>query len=220
MNGRPHLRRMRRVARYGALASLLLVIAPMVSRADAVTTIVAPDGAPYHVPVDAQGRPVPFTIAVTGFPAGSLVYVEQCDAQPTSAPNWAPSRDCDIGTSPAPVIADAGGRARFAAGDRNHSFQPFVGLGPEGLFSCLTPGAAALNNGLPEYRSCQIRVSSSNTQSTTDQVLLSIVFGNASASHSGSSPRATTAVAFVVALAVVGTGLAFARRRRRATGAV
>ena len=55
---------------------------------------------PYHVTLDAQGQPVPFTIVAAGFPAGSLVYVEQCDAQPPSAPNWSPTRNCDIGTSP------------------------------------------------------------------------------------------------------------------------
>ena len=167
------------------IAVLLALVAPM-GRAGAATTITEPSARPYLVALDTQGRPKPFTVAASGFPAGSLVYVEQCDPQPTSAPNWAPTRNCDIGSSPAPAIVDANGRARFDAGDRNHAFQPFVGLGPEGLFNCLTPDAKSPKNGLPEFRACQVRVSSNNNQSTTDQVFLPIVFGNSS-----SAPGAT-----------------------------
>ena len=224
MNVRPRRRAIPRVAGLCATALVLTVVAPM-SRAGAATSISEPHGKPYHVHLDPQGKPIPFTIAVAGFPAGSLVYVEQCDAQPTSAPNWAPTRDCDIGTSPAAAIVDSSGKARFASGDRNHSFQPFVGLGPESLFSCLTPGAAAVKNGLPEYRSCQIRVSSNNNQSTADQVIMPMVFGNGSASsavgpHSGSSSNLTTVfviIAVVVLLGAVGAGPVVARRRRRTT---
>ena len=170
----------------GLLAFVLVAGAP-----DAAPAIAEPTASPYQVTLDAQGKPAPFTIAVAGFPAGSLVYVEQCDPQPTSTPDWAPTRNCDIGTSPAPAIVDPNGRARFVAGDLNHSFQPFVGLGPQGLFSCLTPDAKSPKSGLPEYRSCQVRVSSNNNQSTADQVFLPIVFGSASApSTSGSSSNA------------------------------
>ena len=80
------------------------------------------------------------------------------------APNWSPTQDCDIGSSPAPAIVGSDGRARFEAGDPNHTFQPFVGLGPEGLFSCLAPDVKSPKNGLPEYRNCQVRVSSNNTR--------------------------------------------------------
>jgi hypothetical protein len=223
MNARPR-RAIPRVGRLSAIALVLIAVAPTMSRADAVTSISEPNGNPYGVQLDPQGRPVPFTIVVAGFPAGSLVYVEQCDPQPTSAPNWAPTRDCDIGTSPAAAIVDPTGRARFDAADRNHSFQPFVGLGPESLFSCVTPGAAAAKNGLPEYRSCQIRVSSNNNQSTPDQVFMPIVFGSASASpaapgRSGSSSHLTTLfviVAVVVLLVAVGAAPVVARRRRGA----
>jgi hypothetical protein len=228
MNARPQRRAIRRLAELGAIAIMLLGVAPMMGRADALTSISEPRGNPYQVQLDAQGRPMPFTIAVAGFPAGSLVYVEQCDARPTSAANWAPTRDCDIGTSPAAAIVDPSGRARFDAGDRNHSFQPFVGLGPESLFSCLTPGAASAKNGLAEYRSCQIRVSSNNNQSTADQVFMPIVFGSASAplaaaSHAGSSSSKLTTVfviiAIVVLLGVAGRGLMLGLRRRRMTRA-
>jgi hypothetical protein len=209
-----------RVVAIGAIAALSLAFASALSYADAASVISLPRGNPYHVPSDGQGRPIPFTVAVAGFPAGSLVYVEQCDAQPPSATNWAPTRNCDIGTSPAAAIVDGKGQARFDAGDRNHSFQPFVGLGPEGLFNCLPAGAAAAKNGLPEYRSCQIRVSSNNNQSTADQVFLPIVFGSASASpgaksSSGSSSRSIVILVVVILVVLIGAGLALGRRARR-----
>jgi hypothetical protein len=202
------------------VAVLLASLAAMGS-AGAATTISEPTANPFHVQLDAKGRPIPFTIAVAGFRAGSLVYVEQCDAQPTTAPDWAPTRDCDIGTSPAAAIVDPSGHARFAAADPNHSLQPFVGLGPEGLFSCLEPNAPSLKNQLPEFRSCQIRVSSSNNQSTTDQVFLPIVFGNSSASpsaaNSDSSSSSSTYLAVgagAVLLAIVAVGVLRLRSRR------
>jgi hypothetical protein len=215
--------RTRRTPRRLLIVAVLLASLATMGRAAAATTIAEPSANPYHVQLDPQGRPKPFTIAVAGFPAGSLVYVEQCDAQPTSTPDWAPTRNCDIGTSPAPAIVDPTGRARFEASDRNRSFQPFVGLGPESLFSCLAPNAALLKNGLPEYRSCQIRVSSNNNESTTDQVFLPIVFGNssmpASTPQSGSSSSRSTylIVGLGGALLAIAAGVAFGLRRRRAT---
>ena len=204
------------------VAVLVASVAPM-GRAGAATTITEPSARPYHVNLDAQGHPQPFTVAAAGFPAGSLVYVEQCDPQPTSAPNWAPTRNCDIGSSPAPAIVDPSGRARFDAGDRNHAFQPFVGSGPEGLFNCLAPDAKSPKNGLPDFRACQVRVSSNNNQSTTDQVFLPIVLGNSSASADakkpGSSSNSTLIVVgmvVVLVLVIAGTWLAVRRRRTAA----
>jgi hypothetical protein len=220
MNLRSLERLTRRVVGIGAIVALGLTFAPALGRADATTAISEPRGNPYHVPLDAQGRPIPFTVAVAGFPAGSLVYVEQCDAQPPSATNWAPTRNCDIGSSPAAAIVDGKGQARFDAGDRNHAFQPFVGLGPESLFKCLTAGAAPAKNGLSEFRSCQIRVSSNNSQSTADQVFLPIVFGSASASSgaqssSSSSSRSMVILVVVILVVLIGAGLALGLRARR-----
>ncbi len=215
--------RARRAPRLLAVVAILVASVATMGRAGAAPTITEPNASPYHVSLDAQGRPTPFTVVAGGFPAGSLVYVEQCDPQPISAPNWAPTRNCDIGSSPAPVIVGADGRARFEAGDRNHSFQPFVGLGPEGLFNCLTPDAKSPKNGLPEFRACQVRVSSNNNQSTTDQVFLPIVLGNSSApaataksGSSGSSSNSTVLIlGVVVVLALVFAGMWLAVRRRR-----
>jgi YD repeat-containing protein len=202
--------------------AMLALFASGNDRAGAATAITEPRGSPYRVQFDPQGKPKRFTIVVTGFPAGSIVYVEQCDARPTSAPDWAPTRDCDIGTSPAPAIVDPTGRAEFVAGDRNHSFQPFVGLGPQGMFSCLTPNSPSATNGLPEYRTCQVRVSSNNNQTTADQVFLPLTFGRAPADAPASTPAGESAsnatlpvvLTVVVLLMLVGAGIATAYRRR------
>lgn len=184
-------------------------------------TIASPHGNPYVVATDAHGVPIPFTIRVSGFTPRSIVYVEQCDARPTSAANWSPTRDCDIGTSPAGAITDAKGNATFEANDRNHAFHPFAGSGPETLFNCLSPKAASPNNGVTDYRQCQIRVASTNNQSTADQAFLPIVFattggGHGSGSSSGTVVIVVVAVALVAALAAT---LVFARRRRASVAA-
>ena len=76
----------------------------------------------------------------------------------------APQPDCDFGSAPAAAIADTDGTVTFSATDPNHAFHPFVGASPQELFNCLPPGAASLNNGLTDYRDCQVRVSTNNTR--------------------------------------------------------
>ena len=179
-------------------------------------TIASPQGNPYVVATDAHGVPIPFTIRVSGFQPGSIVYVEQCDGRPTSAANWSPTRDCDIGTSPAGAITDAKGNATFQANDRNHAFHPFSGPGPETLFNCLSPKAASPKNGSADYRQCQIRAASTNAEGTADQAFLPIVFGSTGGGHhSGSSSGTVVIVVALIALAVaLVAGMVFARRRR------
>jgi hypothetical protein len=179
-------------------------------------TITSPHGNPYVVATDAHGVPVPFTISVSGFQPRSIVYVEQCNGRPTSAPNWSPTRDCDIGTSPAGAITDAKGNATFLANDRNHALHPFAGAGPETLFNCLSPKAASPNNGSKDYRQCQIRVSSSNVFSTSDQAFLPIAFASTGGGHrSGSSSGTVVIVVVVIALvAALAAWVVFTRRRR------
>jgi hypothetical protein len=193
--------------------SFLFVLA-WSARAGAATSVTEPAGNPIHVAVDARGVPVPFTVVATGFKPGTLVYVEQCDGRPTTAPNWLPTRDCDIGTSPASVIVDPAGRVQFTEGDRNHGFHPFLGTGPETLFSCLRVNAAVSSKSLvPEYRNCQIRVSTSNYQATDDQVMVPIAFGSAAgSSSSGPSPLV---IALLVAVVVAGAVLVFVLLRGR-----
>jgi len=209
-----------------ACAAVALSFVLSATVAGAVPAITEPSGAPFAVGMDAQGKPVAFTIAVSGFPAGSLVYVEQCDPRPPTSLNWLPTRDCDIGSSPAAAIVGRDGTARFPAHDVNYGFQVFAGLSPEGLFSCLGPNAPSLHNGLPEYRSCQIRVSSNNNQPTTDQVFLPIVFAPspsavptttaaAPSSHSSSGSAALIVGIPVALVAIAGVVTVEVRRRRR-----
>jgi chitinase len=47
-------------------------------------------------------------------------------------------------------------------------------VSPQGIFNCLSPNDPAPSNGLPNFRNCQIRVSTSNSAATTDQVFLRI----------------------------------------------
>ncbi len=219
-----------RAALVGLLVAVFLATV-FAAGAGAVTAIAQPSGNPYIVKLDAHRTPLEFTVVATGFPAGSLVYIEQCNDRPPTAPHWLPTRDCDIGSSPAAAIVDQAGTARFPAGDPNHGFQPFTGLGPEGLFACLSPSAPSLNQGVPEYRSCQIRVSSNNNDTTNDQVFLPIAFGGApakvpasgtrgaaGASKSSGSGSATLVVAMLAVLAVVAgaAAIVMVRRRRRA----
>jgi len=174
-----------------AIAIATLFTSLFATAAGAAPSIGEPHGSPYVVKLDAQGKPVPFTVVAKGFPPGSLVYVEQCNGRPPTAPNWLPTRDCDIGSSPAAAIADATGTARFPAGDLNHGFPAFVGLGPEGLFHCLTPDAKPTDDGLAYYRTCQIRVSSNNNVSTTDQVFQPIAFGSVPKTPTSAGPGPT-----------------------------
>ncbi len=118
--------------------------------AGAASRITEPVSNPYHVAIDASGKPVPFTIVADGLPAGRQAFIEQCDGLPPSAPNWSVDRDCDLGGSPSPVIVDPQGVARFSATDANHGFVPVMGESPQSLFNCLRPGAKAPSERPPE----------------------------------------------------------------------
>ena len=167
----------------------LVVAAASTASAVGAATIVEPTARPFVVPADARGRPLPFTIVAAGFQPGRLVVVEQCDGKSPSAPNWSPTLNCDLGTSPAPVIAGGDGRAVFDAHDHNHAFTPFVGESPEALFSCGSPGA------------CTVRVSTNNSTATADQVFFAIALPRpttaapAAAGATSGSPRPTSAPA-------------------------
>ncbi|MGZ6996560.1 MAG: hypothetical protein ACXVIM_15225, partial [Acidimicrobiia bacterium] len=113
-------------------------------------TITSPTGDPFVVPGNAAGNPQPFTVTASGYSAGSQVFIEQCDGTPPTATGWDPTTNCDLGASPAPATADAGGVVTFPAADPNFSFHPFKGASPQGLFNCLAPGQASPGNGLPD----------------------------------------------------------------------
>jgi hypothetical protein len=181
----------------------------------AATRITTPSANPYHVALDPNGEPVAFTVVAEGLPAGRQAFIEQCDDRAPSAPNWSVTRDCDLGGSPAPVIVDAHGVARFDANDRNHGFRPVIGASPQALFNCMKPGTPAPANGLTTFTRCQIRVSTNNVQETDDQVFFSIVFGaGSSAGGSGSTAVVFGVVAAALFLAALATYVV-ARRRGR-----
>ncbi len=139
-------------------------------------TITTPTGNPFVVPGDSHGNPVAFTVVASGYTPGSLVSVEQCDGVLPSDPRWSPTTDCDLGSSPSPAIVDSTGKATFSAANPNFAFTPFKGESPQSLFNCLSPNGPALQgtNGLPDYRNCQVRVSTNNTAITADQAFFAI----------------------------------------------
>src|SRR5262245_33790297 len=104
--------------------------------AGAETKITEPSD-PHALTFDDDGKPETFTVTASGFSAGSLVYVEQCDGRAPTSENWRPTINCDAGTSPAPAIVDDDGVATFPSDDRNHAFHPFVGESPQQLFNCV-----------------------------------------------------------------------------------
>jgi hypothetical protein len=208
-------RRLVSLALSGALFAFAFATATATG-AGADTRITEPTAGPIHVALDPAGKPVPFTIVAKGFSAGHLVFIEQCDGRPPSAPNWTPARDCDVGGAPAPVIVDSQGNARFSATDPNHRFQPVLGESPETLFNCVQPAGPKPSNLLTNYTTCQIRVSSNNVQATDDQVFAAIVFGSTS-SGAGSSRAGLIGGIFAGVLVVV-AGAAFLRSRRNRSG--
>lgn len=145
-----------------------------VGPASAATSISAPTGNPFVVPGNAGGDPQPFTVSATGFAPTTNVFVEQCDSAPSTAVGWDPTVNCDLGSSPAAVVADGSGNVTFPMADPNFAFHPFKGASPQGLFNCLSANDPSPANGLVDHRTCQIRVSSNNAAATADQVFLKI----------------------------------------------
>ena len=154
-----------------SFAGIVVSAAP----ASAATSITAPSSNPFVVPKDAGGNPVPFTVSAAGFAATSNVFVEQCDGVAPTAVGWDPTTNCDLGSSPAAAIADGSGNVTFDTADVNHTLHPFKGSSPQGIFNCLSLNDPSPNNGLTDYRTCKIRVSTNNSAATADQVFLQLV---------------------------------------------
>src|SRR3974390_101583 len=143
--------------RLAVVCATLVGVVLALSGVALATSITQPSVSPFVVAGDGAGNPLPFTIVATGFSAGHQVFVEQCDGVPTSAQGWNPLTNCDLSSSPAPVIADQNGTATFDASGA-HAFTPFKGESPQTLFNCLSPNEPPLgpSNGLPAYRNCKI----------------------------------------------------------------
>jgi hypothetical protein len=169
----------RTLARAAAIVGALVALTATATPAFA-GTITQPSSNPFVVPADAAGNPLPFTVQASGFDPNSNVYVEQCDGVSPATPGWDPTLDCDLGTSPAPSTADGSGNVTFSSNDLNHSFHPFKGQSPQGLFDCLASQDPPSVTGNPSYTNCQVRVSSNNTTGTSDQVFFTMQLPNPS----------------------------------------
>ncbi len=171
---------MRRLLRVTTLIGVTLAgVVVTAGTAGAATSITAPTGNPFVVPKDAGGNPVPFTVSAAGFAATSNVFIEQCDGVAPTVVGWDPTTNCDLGSSPAAALADASGNVTFDMADVNHALHPFKGASPQGLFNCLSLYDPSPNNGLTDYRTCKLRVSTNNSAATADQVFLPIVLPDA-----------------------------------------
>jgi hypothetical protein len=178
-----------RIPRFRIIAILVLAVGSVSGFATRVgaSTITVPSGPPR---VDANA---PLTVVATGFRPSENVYIEQCDGVPPSALRWSPTLDCDNGSSPPAVIADAQGTATFSGDDLSRAFRPFEGESPSSLFNCMSAGKRPPNNQLATFTNCKVRVSSNNASATGDQVFLPIVLtGHSVPSGSSSVPSSTT----------------------------
>jgi hypothetical protein len=153
----------------GVLAGLVVTAASA-----AAATFVAP-AAPLRVPLDAHHYPKAVTISVQGYKPGSLLYVEQCDGTSPLAPQWSPTYNCDIASSPSAALAGANGVATFSASDSSLAFVPFVGEGPSRLFNCIASGDAAPQDAVKTFTNCQVRVSTNDADVTSDQIFMPLV---------------------------------------------
>ena len=158
----------KRVRAVGALVSAC-VVSLGVFVVSVGATVTQPNSNPFNVPGDSAGNPKPFAVEVDGFAPGVQVFIEQCDGKDTGAVDWNVNFDCDLGSATPPVLADAGGVATFPVGTARE-FTPFKGESPQSLFNCVAASNdPPTTNGLTDWTNCQVRVSSNNTQATTDQ---------------------------------------------------
>ena len=144
------------------------LVALMATAAPAFAAVTRPSSSPYTVLTDGSGNIRYLTVTASGFQPDDNVFIEQCDGTSTSDFGWDPTINCDLGSSPAPAVADASGKVTFSVGDANHRFRPFTGDSPQGLFNCRAPGAA-VSSSLPSFTNCKVRVSTNNAVRTGDQ---------------------------------------------------
>ncbi len=197
----------------GAAVSLLLLASPA-----SAGTITTPSSSPFTVPGDATGTPQSFTVSGSGFTQGQQIYIEQCDGVAPSTAGWTPTEHCDLGTSPSAVVVPASGNVTFPANDNNFGFTPFKGLSPQGLFTCGSPTDTDPNDGLPFFKNCTVRISTSNTNVTADQAFITMTLPDAE-----TPPPSTPEAPYAILLPVGGVAAAGAflfLKKRRATSSI
>jgi hypothetical protein len=191
------------------------VIGVMVLALPAFATFTTPNTNPFTLSVDGSGNPLPFDVVVSGYPTTlpkPNIFEEICDGTPSTAQGWDPTINCDAGTAGSSTQPDASGNVSFPASDPNKHVNPFRGESPSGLFNCIHTGDTPPANGLPTFDNCQLRVSSNNTASTSDQQFLTMTLPGSSPV----TPEVPYAVLLPLGAIAVGGGYFLIRRRRAA----
>jgi hypothetical protein len=175
---------------------------------------------PFTWPGDSSGNPTTSVDITVNFPPApgtqhSTVFLEECDGVSPTTPGWDPNIHCDNGTSPAGGVTDANGNFTFSHTDANHAFTPSKGTLPSGSFDCLSPHDPAPNDGLPQFRNCQIRASTNNGAVTTDQTFITIVLPDAGAV----TPEVPLAIVLPISALVLGGGFFALKKRQDARAA-
>ena len=134
-----------------------------------------------NVTADANGQTLPVRVAGSGFTPGALVYIEQCDGTAPTAVGWSPTSNCDLGSSNAPALADSEWARRLPAGRREPRVRSLQGRESAIVVQLLVPqpAGAGRGQGLPDFRNCQARLSTSNTTATSDQQFFDLTLPDA-----------------------------------------
>jgi hypothetical protein len=199
------------VPRRGLVATIATAVLIGTASVAFATTITTPSTSPYAIPGDVSptvGNPVGVDVVATGFNDQQNVFLTQCDGNDPAGQGWSVTNDCDFGDAPGPTTAvspdpshPTGTAVASFIGDGNN-FQAFRNgkLEAQKKFNCLGPDDPSPSNGLPDFRTCKIRVSSNNTTATGDQAFLdftmpdlpSDVTTSTSTSTSSTSSSSTT----------------------------
>jgi hypothetical protein len=204
--------------RFRIVVASFLVVAGLLALTGAAFagTITTPSTNPFAVPGDSTGNPQPFTVVGSGFAPNTNIFAIICDGTPSTTPGWDPTLNCDNLTAPAPVASSSTGVATFSATDPNAAIHPFKGASPNLMFNCIAPGDAQPTNGLPTFTNCQVRISSNNASSTSDQTFLTMTLP-ATVTPPPATPETKYVVLLPVAALMAIGGFVLYRRRSHAT---
>jgi hypothetical protein len=183
------------------------------------------------------GTPLPFPVAGTGYLTNQNVFIEICDGLPSSNPAWDPTADCDLVTSPAASTAQTtAGNVSWPATLPSNSIGDFRGQSPQQIFNCVaqqdvpsgtpqnsdgsynldgvnggnTQNGEPIAQGVESWLNCQVRMSSNNSSSTTDQVFITTTIPNTPTATAqvtlGVSPQSPQSAGTSVTLSATVTG--------------